>query len=324
MKRNTDEKEAAGAPMNQSNDRRSLGMLIASMLIWGTIGLFRRFIPVSSAFLAFARGVLGGLFLLIFLRLNGKHASPPLPKRVWLGFVLIGVLIGFNWMLLFEAYNHTTVAIATLCYYMQPTIVLLLSPVFFRERLTVRKAVCAAFSILGMLLISGAIGAHGAQSGGALGVLLGLGAAALYAAVVILNKKIPGGDAYQRTTVQLLSAGIVMIPYLLLTDGFRGMAFDPSGVLLLLAVGILHTGIAYVLYFTGMRGLRVQTIAMCSYIDPVSALLVSALFLGESLTPLHIIGAVLIIGSALISQWGGKHEGEAAGEKRMPKNNPVP
>ena len=163
---------------------------------------------------------------------------------------------------------------------MQPTIVLLLSPIFFKEHLTVRKAVCAVFSILGMLLLSGAIGDQDAQNGETLGVLLGLGAAALYAAVVIINKKLPGGDAYQRTTVQLLSAGIVMIPYLLLTDGFHGLAVNLPGVLLLLVVGILHTGIAYALYFASMNGLRVQTIAMCSYIDPVSALLISALFLG--------------------------------------------
>lgn len=292
--------------MNPPNDRRSMGMLIASMLIWGTIGLFRRFIPVSSAFLALARGILGGLFLLIFLRFGRKRDYQPLPKRLWMGFALIGALIGFNWMLLFEAYNHTTVAIATLCYYMQPTIVLLLSPIFFKERLTVRKAVCAAFSILGMLLISGVIGGQDVPSGGPLGVLLGLGAAALYAAVVIMNKKIPGGDVYQRTTIQLLSAGIVMLPYLLLTDGFRGLTIDLPGFLLLLVVGILHTGIAYVLYFASMRGLRVQTIAMCSYIDPVSALLISALFLGEAISLLHIFGAVLIIGSALISQLGEK------------------
>ena len=288
--------------MNPKNDRRSLGMLIASMLIWGTIGLFRRYIPVPSAFLAFARGILGGLFLLIFIRLNRKRAIKPLPKREWLGFVLIGALIGFNWMLLFEAYNHTTVAVATLCYYMQPTIVLLLSPLLFRERLTPKKAVCAFVSIIGMVLVSSVVGDGSARSGDPAGILLGLGAAALYAAVVIMNKKLPDGDAYQRTTVQLLSAGAVMIPYLLLTGGFSGIAFDASGILLLLVIGILHTGIAYAMYFGSMSGLNVQTIAIFSYIDPVSALLFSGLLLGEPLSPLSLLGAVLIIGSALVSQ----------------------
>ena len=130
------------------------------------------------------------------------------------------MMIGVNWMLLFEAYNHTTVAVATLCYYMQPTIVILLSPVVFRERLTGKKAVCAAIAIAGMVLVSGVAGEGGSRGGDPKGVLLGLGAAVLYSAVIIMNKKIPGIDAFRKTTVQLLSAGFVMIPYLLLTGGF--------------------------------------------------------------------------------------------------------
>ncbi len=288
--------------MNKTNDRRSMGMLIASMLIWGTIGIFRRYTPLSSAFLAFARGILGGLFMLAFVRLGKKRVSQPLPPRTLMSLALTGAMIGVNWMLLFEAYNHTTVAIATLCYYMQPTIVLLLSPLLFKERLTRKKALCALISILGMILVSSVIGDDSPQTGDISGILLGLGAAALYAAVVIMNKKIDGGNAYQRTTVQLLSAGIVMVPYLLLTGGFSSMAFSPASIILLLVLGIVHTGVAYALYFGSMGGLSVQTIALFSYIDPVSALLFSGLILGEPLTPSGIAGAILIIGSAIISQ----------------------
>ena len=283
-------------------NRRPLAMFIGSMLIFGTIGIFRRYCPLPSAFLAFARGILGGLFLLVFVRLSSRQAHEKLPRRTFLGLIATGAMIGFNWMLLFEAYNHTTVAVATLCYYMQPTIVLLLSPLLFRERLTIKKALCALVSIIGMVLVSSVVGDGSARGGDAAGILLGLGAAALYAAVVILNKKLPEGDAFERTTIQLLSAGTVMIPYLLLTDGFAGISFTASGVLLLLVIGILHTGIAYALYFGSMNGLSVQTIAIFSYIDPVSALLFSGLLLGEALSPLSLLGAVLIIGSALVSQ----------------------
>ena len=288
--------------MKKANERRSLGMFIAAMLIFGTIGVFRRYIPLPSAFLAFARGILGGLFLLLFIRLRGKGASRPLLPRLLLRLAGTGAMIGFNWMLLFEAYNHTTVAVATLCYYMQPTIVILLSPLVFRERLTGRKILCALGSIVGMILISGVLDGNGSQQRDPLGILLGLGAAALYAGVVITNKKTPDVDAYQRTTVQLLAAGIVMLPYLLLTDGFSGMVFSPATLLLLLVVGVVHTGLAYALYFGGMEGLAVQSIAVLSYIDPVSALLFSALLLKEPLTWLHILGACLIIGSAMISE----------------------
>ena len=277
-------------------------MFIAAMLIFGTIGIFRRSIPLPSAFLAFARGILGGLFMLAIVRLRRNGVSRRLPLRRLPGLAVTGAMIGFNWMLLFEAFNHTTVAVATLCYYMQPTIVILLSPLIFRERLTGRKAICALISIIGMILVSGVADSSGTQNQDAAGILLGLGAAALYAGVVIANKKIQGVDAYQRTTVQLLAAGIVMIPYLILTDGFSGTAFTPRTLILLLAVGIIHTGMAYALYFGSMEKLNVQTIAMLSYIDPVSALLFSALLLKEPLSLMNIIGACLIIGSAMVSE----------------------
>ncbi len=294
--------------MNKTNGRKSLGMFVASMLIFGTIGVFRRSILLPSAFLAFARGILGGLFLLVFVSLRGRSVFRGLPRRLLARFALTGAMIGFNWMLLFEAYNHTTVAVATLCYYMQPTIVMLLSPLIFREKLTGRKAACALVSIAGMVLISGVLDGSGAQNRDMPGVLLGLGAAVLYACVVIMNKKTQGADVYQRTTVQLLAAGTVMVPYLFLTDGFSGMTFSPLTILLLLVVGIVHTGIAYALYFGSMDGLRVQSIAVLSYIDPVSALLFSALLLQEPLSPVNIIGAVLIIGSAMISETGFRRE----------------
>ena len=117
-----------------------------------------------------------------------------------------------------------------------------------------------------------------------------------------MNKKTPGVDQYQRTTILLLSAGIVMLPYLLLTGGYRIEGANVRAVLLLFVLGIVHTGIAYAMYFGSMEGLKMQTIAVFSYIDPVSALLFSALLLKEPLTFPALIGAVLIIGSAIFSE----------------------
>ncbi len=281
-------------------EKKPLGMLVLAMLIWGSIGVFRRYIPLPSALLSCTRGILGGLFL---LAVSGrKRAGERLPGGTLLRLAGTGVLIGANWILLFEAYNYTTVAVATLCYYMQPTLVMLLSPLVFGERLTRKKAACAAVSLLGMVLVSGVWEQGGARDGNLRGVLLGLGAAALYAGVVILNKRTTGVDAYRRTTVELLSAGISMMPYLLLTRGYAMESFSPAALGLLAVVGILHTGIAYVLYFGSMEKLKAQTIAVFSYIDPVSALLFSALFLGEPLPLTGALGAVLILASALISE----------------------
>ena len=277
-------------------------MFVSSMLIFGTIGVLRRYIPFSSALLAFSRGVLGGLFLFGFVKIGKRGAGEKLPGKLLARLIVTGALIGINWMLLFEAYNHTTVAVATLCYYMEPTIIMLLSPFVFKERLTGKKAVCAAVSIIGMVLVSGVIGEGAAGSGHVKGILLGLGAAVFYSAVVIMNKKTPGTEPFQRTTVLLLSAGIVMLPYLFLTDGFRTGEVGAPAVILLIVLGVVHTGIAYTLYFGSMDGLKVQSIAVLSYIDPVAALLLSALFLKEPLSLLNIVGAVMIIGSAMISE----------------------
>ena len=294
----------------RTNDRRSVLMIVTSMLVFGTIGVFRRYIPVSSAFLAFSRGILGGLCILAYTGLKKKEKEEMIPFRLLSGLVVSGALIGINWILLFEAFSHTTVAVATLCYYMAPTIVMLLSPVLFGEKLTGRKAACAAVAVIGMIFVSGVAEGGGSRGSNLRGVLEGLGAAVFYAAVVIMNNKIRGIDAYRKTTVQLLSAGAVMIPYLLVTNGFSMEGFTPEAVLLLLVVGIVHTGIAYVLYFGSMEGLRVQTVAILSYIDPVSALLFSAFLLRERLTVMNVIGAVLIIGSAMISEIREKEDRE--------------
>jgi len=276
--------------------------LAVSMLIFGTIGIFRRQIPASSGYLAFSRGLLGALILLLYLKMRRKSSRRAIPGKTVALLLLSGAAIGINWILLFEAYRYTTIAVATLCYYMQPTIVILTSPLFFRERLIGRKLVCVALSVLGMALLSGVIGGTGGGAGtDPRGILYGLGAAALYASVIIMNKKLPPLDASRKTMIQLFAAAMVMIPYLLITRNTGLEKMTAAGWLLLLVVGIIHTGIAYVLYF-GSMDLPAQTVAACSYIDPVSALFFSWILLHESLSGPGILGAILILGSAFISE----------------------
>ena len=281
---------------------KSYLMLIASMLIFGTTGIFRRFIPLSSGMLAFSRGLLGSAFLALFMRLSRRHSDEKLGLKTLLLLVLTGALIGFNWIFLFDAYNYTSVATATMCYYMQPTIVILLSPLFLHERLTRRRLLCAAAAVSGMILVSGITGGTEASARNLTGVFFGLGAAVLYAAVVILNKKIALDDAYRRTAIQLAGAAVTLMPYLLLTEDFSAIHLSAASIALVLFVGAVHTGFAYALYFGSMKRLKAQSIAVLGYIDPVFALLLSAAVLHESLSPIALIGAALIIGSALISE----------------------
>ena len=272
-------------------------MLVGAMLIFGTIGVFRKMIPLSSALLACYRGFAGSLFLIVFLRIRRKRFRHNIGMRKVILLIVSGMLIGFNWMLLFEAYNHTTVAVATLCYYMEPTIVVLLSPLFLRERLTLRKGICALVAIIGMGLVSGVADGGLPGTDEILGIALGLGAAALYSAVVLLNKRLPGIDAYEKTIIQLSSAAVVFLPYLLITEDFAGIRLDFTALIMLLVVGFVHTGIAYALYFGSMDGLRGQSVALFSYVDPITALI-----LGERMSAAGIIGAVLILGAAVAGE----------------------
>lgn len=283
------------------NNRKSLIKLIISMLIWGSIGVFRKSIPMSSASLACLRGLSGALFVLIFALLTKQKLRSGLSLKKMLFLILSGVLVGANWMFLFEAFDRTSVATATLLYYIEPTIVILLSPLFFREKLTVKKTVCALISLVGMMLVSGIL-TKGESGGDFSGIIFGIGSAVLYSTVVIMNKKLTEIEPYEKTVVQLASAGITLVPYVLLTEGIPQVAFEPFNIIMLAVICLVHTGVAYVLYFGSFEGLKSQTVAILSYIDPVSALLFSWLLLREKMSVYELIGAVLIIGAACICE----------------------
>lgn len=283
--------------------RKSYLMLISAMLIYGTIGIFRKYIPVSSSLLACARGFIGAICILIYIKITGRSIKQGIGLKNVVLLIITGGLIGFNWILLFEAYNYTSVATATLCYYMEPTIVILISPIFFKEKITVKKFICALVAIGGMILVSGIV-EEGYSSGSQnyKGIFLGLGAAALYASVIVLNKKIHVEDSYLKTMIQLASAAVILLPYVLVTNDIKNVELNAFAIVMILVVGIIHTGIAYTLYFGSMEGLKSQTIAILSYIDPVAAMILAVLILHEGMSIYGVIGAIMILGAAAFSE----------------------
>ena len=276
--------------------------IILSMLIFGTIGIFVRHVPLPSSVTALARGVIGTLCLLICSRFRKTPVSREAIRRNLKILILSGVAIGFNWILLFEAYRSTTVATATLCYYLAPVFVIIASPFLFKEALTPRKLCCVIAALTGMVFVSGVLETDLSGSGEFLDILFGVGAAILYASVVLMNKKLTDIPGFDRTIVQLAAAAVSLLPYVLVTERNTAMTWAPLTIALLLIVGIVHTGFAYTLYFGSIKELPAQTSALFSYIDPVSAIILSAVFLGESLTVSSMIGAVLVLGSTLLSE----------------------
>ena len=281
-------------------------MLAGAAAIFGSIGLVRRLIPLDSAVIACVRGFVGAAFLLLFLFIRGGKLTRDAIRANGKLLVLSGAAIGLNWILLFEAYNYTTVAVATLCYYMSPVFVMLLSPFLLGEKLTRRKLICVLTALFGMVLVSGVFseGVGGAES--CKGVLFGLSAAVLYASIIMMNQRIREIPTYDKTIVQLTMAAVVALPYVLATQDFAAMTLTVPTVILLLVAGVVHTGFAYALYFGSMDALSAQTVALYGYIDPAVAILLSAFVLKEALDAFGIIGAVLILGATLVSELGGK------------------
>lgn len=273
-------------------------MLIISMAVFGTLGLFVRNIPLPSGEIALYRAVLATILIGIFLLVT-KQKIPfgKIKKEIPL-LVLSGVAMGFNWILLFEAYKYTTVSVATLSYYFAPVIVTLACPILFKEKMGAKQWLCFIMSTLGIVLITG-IGDLSQGTSHIKGILFGLGAASLYATVILLNKFIKNVDGIHRTFLQFISAIVVLVPYVLLTDGINLHTLNAKGWLFLLIIGLVHTGITYCLYFSSLKELPGQKAAILSYIDPLVAVIVSVVVLKETMTPMQIIGGLLILGFTL-------------------------
>ena len=276
--------------------------LILAMTIFGTIGIFRKYIPLPSGIVACARGVLGVAYLLAFIKIKKIKMDMDAIKKHLEILVISGAFIGLNWVLLFESYRYTSVAVATLCYYMAPIFVMVVSPFLLKEKLTPKKTICVAVALIGMVFVSGVLDGGISDISEIKGILFGLGAAALYASVVMMNQKLRAVPTYDKTIMQLAIAAAVLIPYILFVEDLSTVTLTPLIIVMVLIVGVVHTGIAYAMYFGSMNDLKAQTVALFSYIDPIVAIILSALFLKEPMTVYSIIGAVLVLGATLISE----------------------
>ncbi|OAA95150.1 DMT family transporter [Clostridium coskatii] len=283
--------------------------LIVAMLIFGSVGLFVKNIDLSSSMIALARGIIGSIFLFTASYITRQNTSWKAIKSNLIPLIISGAAIGVNWIFLFQAYKYTTVSKATLCYYFAPVIVMFLSPFILKEKLNTVKIMCIIVAMAGMFLIVGA-GSSAAENNQLLGIIYGLAAAALYASVIIINKFIKNLSGMESGMIQLTAAAVVLLPYVFVTEKVSLSQLGFKSIVLLLAVGIIHTGIAYLLYFSAILKLKGQTIAIFSYIDPISAIVMSSIFLGERMTFIQVLGGILILGTTFINELSGKKSDE--------------
>ena len=271
------------------------------MLLFGTIGTLSRYIDMPSSIICLGRAFLGVLIILAVLALRRQKPDAGAIRRNAGWLVLSSALMCFNWICQFEAYRYTTIATATLCYYMQPVFYILAGAAVLKEKLSARKLGCVAVAFGGMVLVSGVLqtGFHVSELRGA---IFGVAGGFFYAMVVLINKYMKDISPVDTTIMQLALVSVIMLPYSAATGAFSQAAVTTAGIVCLVVLGFLHTGIGYIIYFDAVNRLPAQTVGILSYIDPVEAVLLSAFFLREPVTVYTVIGAVMILGAAAVSE----------------------
>lgn len=270
---------------------------LASLFIFGFNGIFASYVDATSAQIVFLRVLIGTVVLLSAFLITRKQLTCFDDKRA-LGFLaLSGCAMGLQWLLLFEAFNHIGVGMATLLNYCGPIIVIALAPFVFKERMTWNKILGILVVIGGVLLLNGT--ATGSLD--VIGIGCGLGAAALYAVMVTFSKKASSIKGLENTCIQMLS-GLVAVFAVLLLKGEAAVTLPLHSVPAMLELGIFGTGAACLLYFSGIGDMKAQTVAVLGYLEPLGAVVLSALILGEAMTSLQLVGAACVIGGACLAQ----------------------
>lgn len=275
--------------------------VILSMAIFGTIALFVKNIPLSTGEISLFRAIIGAIAIGAYKLLSGKKIVLSEIKNDLPLLFLSGSIMGFNWILLFQAYRYTTVSLATLSYYFAPVLLIIMSGVFLKEKLKVKQIICFIMATLGLVLIIGSGGLERSTTT-SIGILYGLGAAALYATVIFLNKLIKNVTGIDRTLIQFTAAIIVLTPYVGVTTGINILGISRSGLINLLILGVFHTGFTYCVYFSSVRDLKGQEAAILSYVDPLVSIILSVAILGESMSILQVIGGFMILGFTLLNE----------------------
>ncbi len=272
---------------------------ITAVVLYGTIGLFLRNVSLPSELVAMCRGIIGSVCVSLYMHFSNRKIdlSAIGNNIVWL--ILSGICLGLNWIFLFAAYLETTVAVASLCNYLAPAMVVLIAPAVLKEKPDLRKLPCVAASLLGVALVSGVFEGDG---GSRKGVILGLLAAACFVGIVLCNRKLRNISAMDKAVVQLAISALTILPYVLINNRITELRLDMTSILITLMLGVVHTGVAYCLYFSGIGSLPVQTVAVLGYLEPVISVLCSAFLLNEPLSLPGWIGAVLVIAAAVISE----------------------
>ena len=268
------------------------------MMLDGTIGTLTRFVSVPSSVMCCARAFIGFAVLILYLaRRQGRLPDMRAMRENGMPLIIAGIMVGLNWLLIFEGFRHTTVAIASICYYTEPIILMFCAPFFFGEKLTSRKIICIAAAFAGMVLVADPF-SDSIDAAGYKGIAFSLMAAAAYAANVVATKRLRDISSVDATAAELLIAGIILLPYIFVTTEPGSIVWSMQDIVLVALLGVVYTGMGYAVYYSAVRRLRADTVAVLSYIDPVTSVLLSVAVLSEPMSLSTAAGAALILGAS--------------------------
>lgn len=284
---------------------------ILSVVLFGMNGIIASRIALSSYEIVFFRTMIGSLFLVaLFLVTGGRFTLKE--NRHKLKYIAVsGVAMGASWMFLYEAFNRLGVGVASLVYYTGPVIVMALSPLVFGEKLTAIKLIGFGAVLAGIVLVNGT--PNGGIGADLWGMVCGALSACTYAVMVIFNKKAKYQNGMENSALQLLVSFAALSVFMAVRGGFP-IAVAPGDIVWVLMLGLVNTGFGCYLYFSSIGSLPVQSVAVCGYIEPLCAVALSALLLGERMSAVQFCGAALIIGGAVFAETAGlkKAAGDAA------------
>lgn len=278
--------------------KRSYMKYFAALLLFGFNGIVASFIDLSSYEIVLLRTFIGSVLLIALFFLTRNKLTFYQYKNDSLFLLLSGIAMGTSWMFLYEAYAQIGVSIASLCYYCGPVIVMALSPLFFKEKLTASKLCGFAAVLIGIILVNGS--AFNGNSN-LWGIFCGLMSSVMYAAMVICNKKAQRITGMENATLQLFVSFLTVFIFVLFKQGLT-VHLHTEDIIPMLILGLFNTGIGCYFYFSSIGKLPVQTVAICGYLEPLSAVVFSVIVLHETMLPIQILGAALIIGGAVSSE----------------------
>ena len=286
---------------------------IFALFLYGTMGVVLKYINLPIEFVVLIRGIVGSLFLLILTLITRGKLDTQSIKKNFKYLFLSGMSLGINWVCLFGAFRVSTVSISILVDYMAPVFMIIVSPLLFKEHLNPKKLICVFIAFIGLIMVSGVVGSDISMIN-VRGLLLAAGAGLGFMGLIIFNKLMGKVSVYDKAVVQISISALTVVPFAIKVGLETVVVWDFKSVFLSFMMGLVSTGIAYYFYFYGISGLSVQTVAVVGYVEPVITVLASVLFLKEPMSMLAMIGAVLIIGAAVSSEF---MSGRSTDEKEL-------